>query len=94
MRGSWRLRISEEAERDMERLPRRVKLEAVDLIDSLREDPFQHNAEELRRNDKVYRIYLGGKGYRLIYRVNDHKREVLVGRIRPRGEAYKGLRNP
>lgn len=94
MPGDWRIRISDEAERDLERLPRRVRLEAVDLIDSLREDPFQHNAEELRRNEKVFRVYLAGKQYRLIYRVNSHKREVLVGRVRLRGEAYKGLRNP
>lgn len=94
MRGSWRVRLSNEAERELEALPAAVKAEVADLLDSFEDDPFQHNAEPLRRHNKYFRIYVGGKGFRLIFRVNDHKGEILVTRIRPRGEAYKGLRNP
>lgn len=78
----------------MAELPGTVRSEVVELLDSLEEEPTQFNADRLRRNNKYFRIYVGGLSYRIVFRLNDHKREVFITRIRPRKTAYEGLRNP
>lgn len=90
----WEVFIDDRAGREIHKLPRDVRDEAFDLIESLQDDPFQHNAIELRRNNGFYRIYFGNDRYRLIYRVNRAQRTVNVRRARRRGDAYKGMRNP
>lgn len=94
MGSEWMVRLVPAAEREFSVLAQSLKREVKDLIDSLGEDPFQANSQPLRASDKGYRIYVAGKRFRVLYRVNDHKREILILRIRDRGSAYKGLRNP
>lgn len=91
MGGEWDVRIEERADREFGKLPRQAKNECADLIEALAEDPYQRNAVALRRNNDFFRIYFGGKKYRLIYRVVRSQRIVKVVRIRPRGTAYLGL---
>lgn len=93
MGSEWRIRLVPSAEREFAALAQRFKREVKDLIDGLGEDPFQENSQPLRASDKGYRIYAAGKRFRVLYRVNDHKGEVLILRIRDRGSAYRGLRN-
>ena len=52
---------------------------------SLAEDP-RTNAEKLQGED-AFRIRVGR--YRVVFRVNDHAREVLVVRIAHRREVYR-----
>jgi len=37
-------------------------------------------------------MYFYGSGYRMVYQRFDNRHHVLIERIRPRGSAYRGLR--
>lgn len=94
MAAEWTVRVEAAADRELGKLPRHLKDEALDILRDFTDDPVPRNAEPMRRNNNAYRLYFGGKSYRIIYTVNRARREVRVFRIRPRRDAYKGLRNP
>lgn len=57
----------------------------------LEEDPFPEGSTELEGHRGVYRIRCGDDAYRIVYRVSEKRRKVIVQRIRPRASAYRGL---
>lgn len=60
----------------------------------LAEDPFSEGSVELKGHRVLYRIRCWGNAYRIVYRVSEKQRKVIVQRIRPRASAYRGLENP
>ncbi len=57
---------------------------------ALADDPYPPGALQLERD--VYRIRVGN--YRVIYKVFENEKLVLIGRVARRNEAtYKGLRD-
>ena len=61
------------------------------MLRDLAEDPFPEGSKELQGHRGLYRIRCCGGDYRIIYRVSEKQRKVIVQRIRPRSSAYKGL---
>jgi mRNA-degrading endonuclease RelE of RelBE toxin-antitoxin system len=45
----------------------------------------------LEGQTNLYRIRFYREQYRIVYRVSEHQRRVIVERVRPRGTAYRGL---
>lgn len=87
----WDIEILPLAYSDLDQLDDSVRSEAMEAIDDLGEDPFTYNAEKMRGWDDLYRIYFSGNRYRIVYRVSEKRRRVIVWRVRPRGSVYAGL---
>ena len=64
----------------MEALPERVFREAVELIAELADDPFPSGSLELRGASGWYRIAFGDDRYRIVYRVSEARRRILIMR--------------
>lgn len=94
MAGNWRVSLVRDAKAELDALTGRRREEALDVLTDLSEDPFPPGAVPLRRNNWLWRLRFDSERWRMIYRVDERKRTVAVVRIRPRGTAYKGLRNP
>lgn len=60
----------------------------------LRKQPFPPGCEQLRRYNNAYRIRIEADAYRIIYSVNCNRRTVRVWRVRSRGAADRGMKNP
>ena len=67
------------------------KQEAAEIIQDLAENPFPPDSKALRGFRDYYRVPFGGCRYRIVYRVLEQSRIVLVTRIRKRAHVYEGL---
>ena len=68
-----------------------MKDEAAQTLADLIESPIPFDAIPLRGYPDSYRIRLYRDQYRILYRISEHQRRVIVERVRPRGTAYQGL---
>jgi mRNA-degrading endonuclease RelE of RelBE toxin-antitoxin system len=92
--GEWRVSIRPSAAREIDALGESVRLEAIDAIIDLREDPFPAGSVPLRGYKNLYRIRFYRGQFRIVYLVADSARRVVIERVRQRGDAYAGLRDP
>lgn len=74
------------AERDLRKLPPDVRPRLVEGLKSLKQ-PRQPGVKKLLGNEERWRLRVGN--YRIIYRVNDIERKVLVIRIAHRRDVYR-----
>lgn len=87
----YRLRRSKKVNREINRLPGHVRQRMRRLIASLAKEPRPAKAKELRELPNRFRIALNK--WRLIYKVDDERREVIILAVRlKRGpETYEDL---
>jgi len=78
---SYRVEISPDAQEEIKALSGYVRAEALKLLHSLGENPRLPRAKELRDKPNVYRLWLAKK-WRLVYRVEEDPKRVLVLRVR------------
>ena len=78
---SYRVEISPDAQKEIEALSGYVRAQALKLLRSLRENPRLPRAKELRNKPTVYRLWLAKK-WRIVYRVEEDPKRVLVLRVR------------
>lgn len=77
--------VSRPARRDLRRLPPRMKDRIREALAALERDP-RTQSEKLAVED-AYRKRVGD--YRIVFRVDDDAREILVTRIKHRREVYR-----
>lgn len=81
--------LSPNAEKNLDRFPRKVRARILDAIDELREDPRPPGCMKLKGDDDLWRIRVGD--YRVIYTICDEELIVLVVRVAHRKDVYKGM---
>ena len=92
MNEFWTIEKTTEAERQFNDLSRTLKQSANDIMDELAENgPAIFGAIEMRNNPNSWRVRFA-RGFRMVYRVFEKQRKILITRIGPRGTVYKGLR--
>ncbi len=76
--------------KQLKRIPKSDLQRIAKAVMALADDPYPPGALQLERD--VYRIRVGN--YRVIYKVFENEKLVLIGRVARRNEAtYKGLRD-
>lgn len=89
----WTCKLEGGARRELAALPDRdVVADALDTLRTLRVNPYL--GAPMRRYKDLRRVYFNQDRCRIIYRLNERARTIQVIRIRPRGIAYRGMRNP
>ena len=81
----YKILLLPQAQKDLDKLRGKTFDILVRKITSLEENPRPHGCLKLTAV-QGYRIRSGN--YRIIYRINDKKKEVFVYRIKHRKEAY------
>ncbi len=76
------------------RLREEVQLEAGEAIGELAEDPFPFDCKPMEGYADLYRVRFYRGRYRIVYRVKQRSRTVVIERIGPRETIYSGLRKP
>lgn len=85
----WTVEKTTEAEKQFNDLSRTLKQSANDILDELAENgPTIFGAIEIRNNTNSWRVSFA-QGFRMVYRVFENQRKILVTRIGPRGTVYK-----
>ncbi|MGQ9683401.1 MAG: type II toxin-antitoxin system RelE family toxin [Anaerolineae bacterium] len=85
----WRIRLSRQAEKLLERLPRDVRARMDRVVRSLADDPYPSASVRLESREGLYRIRVGG--WRILYSVIEQELVVLAVRIAGRGSVYCDL---
>lgn len=87
----WRVKVLPQAQKELDQLPDSVRLEALNAIQDLADDPFPPDCMPMRGYPYRYRIKLYGNQYRLIYDVSETPKAIKILRVRLRTDAYRGL---
>jgi len=75
--------------RELRRIPPCDRQRVIEAIEALKENPRPHGIVQLESN--VYRLRVGD--YRVIYKVFDEEKLVLIGRVVRRSEkTYRGVK--
>ena len=78
--------VSEKLSKKIEKFPKKDLKNITDKIEKLSEDPRPRWSEKLTNRDS-YRISIGD--YRVLYAVNDDRKQVIVHAIGHRKDIYK-----
>ena len=81
--------IKPSAEKQLDKLPKSVRVRVLDKLEELRQDPRPHGAIKLIGADDLWRIRIGD--YRVVYEIQDERLIVLVLRVAHRKDIYKGM---
>ncbi len=86
---NWEVLLSKQPQKIIRRLPKPMRKRIAEAIDELSKDQHPTNSKQLIGFPDLYRLRVGD--WRIIYTLKNEKLIVLVIRIAPRGDAYKGL---
>lgn len=87
--ASYKIRWKRSAERDLQNIDPQQIPRIIDSVESLIVNPFSSQCRKLRGSERDYRIRVGD--YRVIYKVDNKEKVVLVYHVRHRREAYRKL---
>lgn len=75
--------------KDLKKLPKSVRERLDVTIENLIKDPFQVRSKKLAGHTNLYRYRLGD--YRLVYYLQQHRKQILFLLIAHRKDVYKNL---
>jgi len=81
--------IKPAAEKQMDRLPAKVRARIVAALEELRTDPRPTGCMKLAGEDALWRIRVGQ--YRVVYKIADESLVLLVVRVAHRRDVYRRL---
>jgi mRNA interferase RelE/StbE len=84
---SYRIEIDRQALKVLAALPRKIQRQIAERIDSLAEDPFPSDAQQIKGQEAIWRIRSGR--YRIAYTVYRNVLHILVLRIGDRKDFYR-----
>ncbi len=87
MTVSYKLLVKKSAEKELRDIPRQFLSKIIGKIHGLASDPRSHGTEALAGSEKHYRVRQND--YRIVYIVDDSKKEVTVVKIGHRGDVYR-----
>ena len=87
MTVSYKVLVKRSAEKELRGIPKAVLSKIVSKIGTLASNPRPHGCESLAGSDRQYR--LRQNDYRIVYVIDDAKREVTIAKVAHRSEVYK-----
>ena len=81
--------VKKSVEKDLRKLPKSVISRVVEAIENLKDNPYPKQSKKLRATERTYRLRVGD--YRVIYQVNEERKEIIVYYVRHRENAYEKL---
>ena len=84
---TYRIEIDRQALKVLASLPRKVQRQIATRIDSLAEEPFPPDAQQIKGQENIWRIRSGN--YRIAYAVRQKVLCVLVLRVGDRKDFYR-----
>lgn len=79
--------IAPAAERQLKKLPNKVKAQIVPILKALTDDPRPSGSAKLKGAEDLWKIRKGT--YRVIYQIQDKQLTILVVNIAHRKDVYK-----
>jgi len=82
----YTVKLKRSAEKELDNLPTKIHDKVINILLSLKENPFPRNSKKLRGREG-YRIRVGD--YRILYLVDDLDKNIEVISVAHRREVYR-----
>lgn len=86
--ADYRIKFKASAAKEFRKLPAELKQRLRKAINKLSQEPRPAGVTKLKGDDRLYRIRIGN--YRVVYKIDDEIKVVLITRIRHRRDVYRG----
>ncbi len=86
---AYSINIKKSVEKDLRKLPTSVISRVIEAIENLKDNPYPRQSKKLKSTEKTYRLRVGN--YRIIYQVDEEKKEIVVYHVRHRENVYEKL---
>ena len=86
---SYRLTIARRAEKEIARLPPKIKRQVIDRILRLEAEPHPHDMQPLKGEPDAYRVDSGE--YRILLHLDAQAGELTIFRVKHRRDVYRNL---
>lgn len=83
---SYTVKLKRSAEKELDNLPTKIHDKVINILLSLKENPFPHNFKKLRGREG-YRIRVGD--YRILYLIDESDKNIEVVSVAHRREVYR-----
>jgi mRNA interferase RelE/StbE len=83
---AYTVNLKRSAEKELEKLPTKIHDKIINILLSLKENPFPRNSKKLRGREG-YRIRVGD--YRILYLIDESGRTMEVVSVAHRKEVYR-----
>jgi mRNA interferase RelE/StbE len=85
--ATYRIEVTSKTVKEIARLEQDIGMKILQSVENLALNPRPGNSRKLFGSESSYRIRV--RDYRVIYRVDDHMKQVTVYRVAHRREAYR-----
>ena len=82
----YTVKLKRSAEKELDHLPTKIHNKVINILLSLKENPFPRNSKKLRGREG-YRIRVGD--YRILYLIDESDKNVEVVSVAHRKEVYR-----
>ena len=82
----YTVKLKRSAEKELDNLPTKIDYKVINILLSLKENPFPRNSKKLRGREG-YRIRVGD--YRILYLIDEREKDVEVISVAHRREVYR-----
>ena len=82
----YTVKLKRSAEKELDNLPTRIHNKVINLLLSLKENPFPRNSKKLRGHEG-YRIRVGD--YRILYLIDESDKNIEIISVAHRKEVYR-----
>lgn len=86
---AYSINIKKSVEKDLRKLPTSVISRVIEAIENLKDNPYPKQSKKLKSTEKTYRLRVGN--YRIIYQVDEERKEIVVYHVRHRENVYEKL---
>ncbi len=85
----YSVNIKKSVEKDLRKLPKSAISRVVEAIEKLKENPYPKQSKKLKSTERTYRLRVGD--YRIIYQVDEERKEVIIYHVRHRENVYEKM---
>ena len=82
----YTVKLKRSAEKELDHLPTKIHNKVINILLSLKENPFPRNSKKLRGREG-YRIRVGD--YRILYLIDESEKNIEVVSVAHRKEVYR-----
>ena len=87
MTVSYKLLVKKSAEKELRGIPKQFLSKIIGKIKALASNPRPNACEAMTGSEKHYRVRQND--YRIVYTVDDSKKEIIIVKIGHRGDVYR-----
>ena len=89
MSDRYTLFIRRSAEKEIERLPTKIRRQVNGKVLELEANPRPHDVKRLRGRERMFRVDSGE--YRIVYEIDDNRKSVTILTVQHRKDVYRNL---